>query len=308
MENISVTEPINLALARVRRILFAPFDLGKWFTIGFCAWLAGLGERAFRGNYSSGSGSDNHNVDIHRQLEHAQDYFRDNLYWIAPVAIAAVTIVLAVWLVFLWLNSRGKFMFLYCVALDRAEVREPWNRFATAANSLFYFQLVLGLIGMAIMLPLVVLTLLFTVSEFLHDAWNFASIMAVVGFVMGMVLVGLFFLIIRKLTTDFVVPIMYLRQNRCLDAWREFWQLLRTYSGDFVLYLLFQIVIAIVMGVMVLFVVIVTCCIAGCLLIIPYIGTVVLLPLPVFGRSYSLYYLAQFGPAYNVFPATPPAY
>jgi hypothetical protein len=101
---------------------------------------------------------------------------------------------------------------------------------------------------------------------------------------------------------------MFLRQNRCLDAWREFGQLLRTYSGDFVLYLLFQIVIAIVMGVMLLAIVLVTCCVAGCLLIIPYIGTVVFLPFPVFRRSYSLYYLAQFGPAYNVFPATPPAY
>jgi len=87
MEHISVTEPINLAMARVRRILFAPFDLGKWFTIGFCAWLAGLGERGFRGNYSSSSGSDNHNVDIHKQLEHAQDFFRQNLYWIVPAPL-----------------------------------------------------------------------------------------------------------------------------------------------------------------------------------------------------------------------------
>ena len=51
MEHISVTEPINLALARVRRLLFTPFDPGKWFTIGFCAWLAGLGERGYGGKF-----------------------------------------------------------------------------------------------------------------------------------------------------------------------------------------------------------------------------------------------------------------
>lgn len=308
MENISVTEPINLALGRVRGILFAPIDLGKWFTIGFCAWLAGLGERGFRGSSSSSSSSDNNGGDIHQQLEHAGDFIRDNLYWILPVAIAAVTIIIALWLLFLWLNCRGKFMFLYCVALDRAEVKEPWDRFASAANSLFWFRFVLGLIGMVIMLPLVVLIILLTLPMLLHGAWNFAGIMAIIGFAMGMVLVGLFFLVIRKLTADFVVPIMFLRQNRCLAAWREFGQLLRTYTGDFVLYLLFQIVIAMVIGVMVLFVIVVTCCIAGCLLIIPYVGTVLLLPFSVFRRSYSLYYLAQFGPAYNVFPATPPAY
>ena len=41
---ISVTEPVSPALERVKTMLFKPFDLGKWFTIGFCAWLAALGE------------------------------------------------------------------------------------------------------------------------------------------------------------------------------------------------------------------------------------------------------------------------
>ena len=59
-------------------------------------------------------------------------------------------------------------------------------------------------------------------------------------------------------------------------------------------------------GVLVLVAIVVTCCIAGCLMALPYLGTVVLLPVLVFKRSYSLYYLAQFGPAYDVFPALPP--
>ena len=41
---ISVVEPISPALEHVKRMLFQPFDLGKWFVIGFCAWLAYLGE------------------------------------------------------------------------------------------------------------------------------------------------------------------------------------------------------------------------------------------------------------------------
>jgi molecular chaperone DnaJ len=28
----------------VKRVLFQPFDLGKWFVIGFAAWLAHLGD------------------------------------------------------------------------------------------------------------------------------------------------------------------------------------------------------------------------------------------------------------------------
>ena len=41
---INVVEPISPALRRVKHVLFQPFDLGKWFIIGFCAWLAFLGD------------------------------------------------------------------------------------------------------------------------------------------------------------------------------------------------------------------------------------------------------------------------
>jgi hypothetical protein len=40
---------------------------------------------------------------------------------------------------------------------------------------------------------------------------------------------------------------------------------------------------------------------------IPYLGTVLLLPVLVFKRSYSIYFLRQFGPEYDVFPPAPPA-
>ena len=125
---------------------------------------------------------------------------------------------------------------------------------------------------------------------------------------LGLLFTGLciVFAIIQKLTTDFVVPIMYLRRSRCLAAWREFRDLLTANAGRFALYLLFQIVIAMVVGAIVLMVFIVTCCVACCLAAIPYLGTVLLLPVLVFKRCYTLLYFAQFGPGYNVFPPEPP--
>jgi len=47
-----------------------------------------------------------------------------------------------------------------------------------------------------------------------------------------------------------------------------------------------------------------TCCCAACIFAIPYIGTVALLPIFVFKRSYSLYYFAQYGGQYDVFIPT----
>jgi hypothetical protein len=59
-------------------------------------------------------------------------------------------------------------------------------------------------------------------------------------------------------------------------------------------------------GVMILALVLVTCCCAGCLLAIPYLGTVLLLPVLVFKRSYSLYYLAQYGREYDALSSPMP--
>ena len=83
MEQISVTTPISQAIERVRQILFNPFDLGKWFVIGFCAWLAGLGESGGGGG-GNFNNSSNHGGDIHQQFEHARSYMVENLAWIVP--------------------------------------------------------------------------------------------------------------------------------------------------------------------------------------------------------------------------------
>jgi hypothetical protein len=304
--NVSVTLPVSQAIERVKLLLFQPFDPGKWFTIGFCAWLAHLGEQGFRGNYNFGSRRDVGN--IREAFEHMRAFVMENLYWILPLAIAVVIISVALGIVMMWLNSRGKFMFLHCVALDRTEVSVPWHKFAREGNSLFLFRLVLGLIGMIAMLPLVAVAVVIVVGMVRRGEPDIHSILLLVGILLMLIAVGLVFAVIRKLTTDFVVPIMFLRGVNCLEGWREFLRLISANVANFVVYLLFQLALGLATGALVLVVIIATCCIACCLIAIPYLGTVLLLPVLVFQRSYSLHYLAQYGRAYDVFPpVTAPA-
>ena len=299
----SVTTPIGPAIERTKRMLFQPFNLEKWFILGFCAWLAHLGERAGGTfNYPGGGGPGGRApVDFHQSLQTAKDWLADNRYWLIPVVIAVGVLILGLWLFVTWLNSRGKFMFLHCVALDRAEVIAPWREYGREGNSLFQFNVLFGLAGGLLLFPLLgligwMIYRMVDVGEVLARellvAIGAALVFAVVALVAG---------IVRKLTTDFVVPIMYLRRGRCLAAWREFWQLFTARIGDFVLYLLFQIVLGLALGVITLLVMVFTCCFC-CLLLLPYLGTVVLLPLLVFARNYSVMYFAQHGSGYDVFP------
>jgi len=199
-------------------------------------------------------------------------------------------------------------MFLHCVAENKAEVKLPWHKFRQQGNSLFGFRLVVGIIAFVSIALFLCMTIVPIVL--LARGSSYAAPAMIAGIVLLALIaisLGIVFALILKFMEDFVVPIMYLRGYQCMDAWSEFRSLLAGNKGKFTLYILFQIVIAIAIGIIILALVCVTCCCAGCIMAIPYIGTVFLLPILVFSRSYSLYYLGQYGGQYNVFVPTEPA-
>jgi len=305
--NVSVIDPVSPAIERARVMLFKPFDMRKWFVIGFCAWLAYLGSG---GGNGGGGGRGGGPPDVHEGFGQAKEFVVENLAWIIPVALTVVVLIIVLWLVFTWLSSRGRFMFLHCVAENKAEVKVPWAKFRQHGNSLFLFRIVLGLIGFAAVGLPILLTVGFIAMMIAGDG-------AIVIGVLGCVIIGLIavaiaiiFALIGKFTMDFVVPIMFLRTTSCTAGWREFLTILSVNKARFLLYILFQIVIAIAIGVIISMGFCIGCCLCcvSSLLLIPYIGTVILLPLLVFKRAYSLYYLRQFGPEFDVFsPEIEPA-
>jgi hypothetical protein len=302
---ISVIAPVSQALDRVKLVLFQPFDLGKWFVIGFCAWLAQLGESGGSYNFRvPGDHNRRGGGGFEQEFEQAKTFVLDNLHWLIPVVVAVVLLIMAVGVFITWLNSRGKFMFLHCVALNRADVEVPWRKYARPGNSLFWFRILLGLLSSVVMLPLAAGLAVFAVLTFVKGDVTPVAIAGFIGGVLVLLVFALVFFLIIKLTVDFVVPVMYLRG--C--GWQEGWGIMRrrlgAQVGDLLLYLLFQFVLAIITGTLVLLLMIITCC-ACCLMLLPYLGTVLLLPVFVFHRAYSLHYLAQFGREFDVFAPAP---
>ena len=228
-----------------------------------------------------------------------------NLAWLLPVAAAVLILAVLLGLALAWVRSRGQFMFLHCVAFNRAEVSLPWHRYAREANSLFLFQVVLGLISLLCVLPLVAGIVVFILLMVSHGGASVLGIFGLVCVILLTLLVAIFFGVVRKFTRDFVVPIQFARGGSAIEGWRTLFTLVSENAGHFILYILFQIVLTFVILAGVASVVLITCCIAGCLLMIPYLGTVLFLPVLLFKRAYSLHYLAQYGPGFNVFPEQP---
>ena len=114
-------------------------------------------------------------------------------------------------------------------------------------------------------------------------------------------LVGLTIGTVKTLTIDFVVPVMYISGCTVTEGWRVVWQLCKANLGKFFLFLLFLFVVNIAIGMIIFLAVIFTCCCAACILAIPYLGTVLMLPILVWRRAYSALYFAQFGLQFDVF-------
>jgi hypothetical protein len=96
---------------------------------------------------------------------------------------------------------------------------------------------------------------------------------------------------------------MYRHDFTVLIAWSIVGsEILAGRTGTIILYILMKIVLGIAIGVIATIATCATCCLVA----IPYLGTVVLLPLLVFIRCYSLCFLEQFGPEWQFFERPAP--
>ena len=281
---ISVVEPVSPAIEHARTMLFSPFNIGKWCIIGFSAWLASLGRPPSSGGGNQYRASIQSLPDeFHHIFEEGRQFVTDNITWIVPVGILLLMVGIAFALLTLWLSSRGRLMFLYCVAQNKAEVKNPWYRFAAHGNSLFLFRLVFGIVGFAILAGLGIFV---GMVYWTTHASGFGTL-SIVGMVTGGVLfliVLILFGIVNAFTTDFVVPLMYLHTPSCTQAWRLLLDVVGVNQGRFILYLLFQILLNMAIGVIIIAAGCLTCGCACCFVGLPYIGTVAMLPILVFQR------------------------
>ncbi len=302
--NVSVIEPVGPAIEHVKLMLFKPFDISKWFIIGFCAWLAQLGQGGSGGN--PGGGGDGHQ-NLGSSFDAVKNSILANLAIITIIAAIVIPLIIIIALVLCWLRSRGQFMFVHCIAGNKAEVVIPWHKYARHGNSLFLFRIVLGLIAfVSFGIPIAIG--IFTGIMLGTTGFNIAALSGLIAAIFVFIGLVIFFGLVSKFTTDFVVPIMFVNTESSVAGWKICLSLIRGNIGRMILYILFQVVIWFAIAFISFSICLVACCFCCCLVVLfmlPYIGTVILLPLFAFKRAYSLFYLRQYGTQFDVFSMQP---
>jgi len=306
--NIAYFEPLSQAWARMTRALFKPFDLNKWFVIGFNAFLAGL--LSWHRSSSSSQAEQDKGMgwsEIVHTPSRIWDWIISHPFWIVAIIFIGI-FVIALIVVLTWLSSRGKFMFLDNVVNDRAEIAKPWKQFCTEGNSLFLWRLGFGAISFICFGMF--FAIFFLLAAGIYHSSN-SSHAPLILFMIGMGFIFLLMLavigFIGFFLDSFVVPIMYKDNITTTQAWRKFLTLFRQHALPFILYGLLVFGLGFLFFIVVVIFGLMTCLVGFILLIIPYNGTVITLPIWYTLRVFSLEFLAQFGLDYDLFPpATAP--
>jgi hypothetical protein len=295
---VMYAEPMARAWGRMKQALFTPFDAHKWFVVGFNAFLAGLADWN-RGSGGSRSGGRFDAGEIFSFPHRAWTWLMAHPGWFAAILFFVLGTVI------LWLSSRGVFMFLDNVVRDTAEIAAPWKRFRREGDSLFLWRFVFGLIGFGV---IVVFALgVFTTGARIYEQTRFSPLplLWIAASGAGFLLIIIVLSYISLLTKDFVAPIMYKGGLAATRAWGVFLRLFGRYPLAFIVYGLLVFVLIMAFIIVVVIAGLVTCCIGWLLLVIPYIGTVITLPVWYALRAFSLEFLAQFGPEYSLFGVGP---
>jgi hypothetical protein len=299
---IAYFEPLGRSWRRMKAALFKPFDIHKWFVVGFSAFLAGLAD-AHSGSGGSRAGGDMSFREFLDLPNRGWQWLMNHPGWSMFIAFVAL-VAIVVGIVLLWLTSRGKFMFLDNVVLNRAEIAKPWKEFRAEGRSLFLWRLGFGLIAFAVFAAFAVF--FFVTARQLYEGVSGHRIPLpyIVGigilFLLMLIIIGFTFLFLES----FVVPLMYKNRIGTIQGWRLFLPLLGRHPFHFILFGLFMFVLYVLFAAVVIIAGLVSCCIGWLLLVIPYLGTVVTLPVWYTFRAFSIEFLEQFGPEFALFPIT----
>jgi hypothetical protein len=303
--------PTERAFEGMKHILFRPFDMGKWFLLGFTAWLSTLLEGGGSGGSmnSKETASDGQTESFSETRDSAIAWMQEHLTLILSVSALVLVLVLAVVVVFLWLQSRGNFMFLDNVLNNRAMVSEPWRQFRGKGNSLFRWRLIYGIIVSLAVIVLLALGAALVWPMIRDEAFDPSSIPWLIVLALAFTAEILVVSYIGIMLANFVIPLMHRYEVTASQAWRMFLALHASRPGSFVLFFFWTILITLGTAVAIMVFVLLTCCIAAIPLIIPYLGTVLLLPVHVFMRLIGPEFLKQFGSEFDTLvtrPTPPP--
>ncbi len=293
----------------MKRMLFAPFDLARWFSLGFCAWIAAIGSggcngasfpdknviKSWQKDPEAGAGTLLN--EVQSQYRTFMDAHPGMTAMIVVAALTALVLVVAWMLVATWLRSRGAFMLVHRWHHPDDTVSQSWAVGRGLGRSLFLWRVTFGSL-MFLLLAGMAGALLITVGVPFFNAKVLppGGLPWLVGLGGALLLLMLSWGTVGLMLDAFVVPVMYWRRVGVLDAWRVVLAFCNEQPLAVLIYLLLWpwLVLAgmLAFGLLALC----SCCLLCIPLMLPYVNQVAMLPLTLLFRGVGIRFLKQWRP------------
>lgn len=301
---VSAIEPLSPAIDWTRSAL-SPFDFRRWLNITFCLFLMQLGGGGGVPNFNfnsfgrPGAAPPGTGVPSFQELAQGSlDFLSSSeASWVILLVAGGILLGFALSALLMFLGARGAFMFLNCVVTGRDDVARPWNEYRKEGNSLFLLRLALQGIQLAIVIPAVLIVGKQVLNALAKDEFDGLMTGTVVMLGLALFLLTIAALIVNFLINSILVPRMYRQRQTVTQALPAAWGLLAANPIEVLAFAGMRILLSIGIGVIATMI----GCLLCCIMWIPVIGLIPLMPLFFFDRSYSVLWIEQFGPEWEMF-------
>jgi hypothetical protein len=243
---ISAVDTISLAFQHTKRQLAQPFRFTQWVKLAFVGLLAGElgsgGSFNFPSTFKGPHGTS------------PAGFPKIDPTILLPLIGVLVITGLVVFVVFTYVSSVMRFILFDSVLTPECRIGAGWSRRQDAGWKYFLWQIGLILVIFMVMVLLIGVPALFALS----NGWFKAPRQHVAPLVLtGVVVLGLFLIamlaiaVVHVFTKDFVVPQMALEGVTAIEGWRRLWLMVQQEKGDYVVYALMKVALAIGAGIVV---------------------------------------------------------
>jgi hypothetical protein len=243
---ISPAGAISWALGDALRLLFRPFDVGRWARLSLlCLFLGGgTTTAAFQWSLST-LPSDFRLTDL---VTGARQYVAQHPSLIFLVIVFALALALA----FLYLRSVFRFVLVDSLVKMEVALSRAWTALRPLGQSYFWW-LVGTLVALAATFSLMVIVAFPSLQAASSSGPGKVFATAALALILSLiVLLGLAVAILIMLTDDLVVPLMYAERLPLPSAWRKLWQKMRHDPASFAVYILLRFALSVGVSVAVL--------------------------------------------------------
>jgi hypothetical protein len=247
---ISAVDTITLAFQHTKRQLLQPFRFWQWTRLAVVGLLAG--------EMGSG-GSVNFPTSFPHQTGSSRHFMEQGFPKIDPAILGGLiaTLVVAGFvfvIVMMYVNSVMRFILFDSVLTKECHIRDGWIRRQGPGWKYFLWQLGFTLASIGGMAVLLGIPAAFALAMGWFNPPREHILALVLSGIFVFFLMFLFFVVaavVHVLTKDFVVPQMALEDVSAMEGWRRLWPMVQAEQGDYAVYVLMKIVLAIGVGIVI---------------------------------------------------------